>query len=745
MKLQSFRYLTTDSRSIFDPANTIFAAIRTDVADGHKYIADVLRRGIGAVLAEYIPAGCEEYSSKIVVVENVAAALADMARERLEDVKDGIVVTGSVGKTTMKELLYTALRSAAVDARRSPRSWNSAIGLPLAIWEMRSTVGDTIITEAGIDGPGQGGVLADILGASHGIGVITPLTDEHDEAFASHDAKVREKLEIVKHCKVVFYAATEEDGTVPARRPAILAATEGGSTMVPVRQGAHPTIYHALAAAVLEYMGVDVDVDALPLVDKRREITTGAHVNTIVRDRFTPDVLSLRDALDFAVRHGVDGRRKVLVLGDLLPYESFTEAADLARAFGFDDTLTADEALTRAGGWHDTQVLIFGAETPELSAFADEIESAGHDTTLEVDLDALIYNYNYYRHLLPPDTGIVAMVKASAYGLGPMEIGKALQSHGAAYLAVAVIDEGLVLRDAGITMPVMVLNPVTNRYPALFAEGLEPAVFSFDELDRLIAEADKAGVKGYPIHIKLDTGMHRVGFIADQLPELIERLKATDAVRVRSVFSHLATADCLDMDEYTRGQLAVFAGDISTLRAGLGYDFLRHILNTAGMMRFVPDAPGYEMARLGIGLYGISPLPGANPLHTVATFSSRIISLKHWPKDTPIGYGCNGHTSEADSIIATVPVGYADGVDRRLGNGRAHFMVRGVPCPTIGNICMDLCMVDVTAVPGVAVGDAVEIFGRHMPVERLADTLGTIPYEVLTSVAGRVKRIYVKK
>lgn len=740
MNLDSFKYLTTDSRAIFDPASTVFAAIRTEVADGHKYIAGVLARGTAAVIAEYIPAGCEKYASKIVLVENVAATLAEMARRRLVGVAGGIAITGSVGKTTVKELIYTVLRAAGIPAVRSPRSWNSAIGLPLAVWQM-TTIGaktsvpsPVIITEAGIDGPGQGRILGDILGRSHHIGVITPLTDEHDEAFESHADKVREKLDILAGCSKIFCTADDYE-----------VIRSAGVTAKAVNQGAHPSIYHALAAAVLDELSVVADVDDIPLVDKRRYITAGARGNTIIRDRFTPDLVSLADALDFAVRHSADRRRKVLVLGGLMAGESYAEAAAQAHHYGFDAAMTAAEALCEAGRWCRTQVLIFGAETPQLVAFAEEIESAGHDTTLEVDLDALIYNYNYYRHLLPPDTGIVAMVKASAYGLGPIEIGKALQSHGAAYLAVAVIDEGLVLRDAGITMPVMVLNPVTNRYPALFAGTLEPAVFSFDELDRLIAEAKKAGVKDYPIHIKLDTGMHRVGFVAEALPELITRLKATDAVRVRSVFSHLATADCLDMDEYTRGQLAVFAADVAVLQEGLGYDFMRHILNTAGMMRFAADAAGCEMARLGIGLYGISPLTGDNPLHTVATFGSRIISLKHWPKDTPIGYGCNGHTAADDSIIATVPVGYADGVDRRLGNGRVQFMVRGVPCPTIGNICMDLCMVDVTAVPGVAVGDSVEIFGRSIPVERIARALGTIPYEVLTSVAGRVKRIYVKK
>lgn len=334
------------------------------------------------------------------------------------------------------------------------------------------------------------------------------------------------------------------------------------------------------------------------------------------------------------------------------------------------------------------------------------------------------------------------MVKASAYGMGAEEIGRALQSQGAAYLAVAVVDEAVALRDAGITMPVMVLNPITNRYHTLFSYNLEPAIFSPEELNRMLAEAKTEGVSGFPIHIKIDTGMHRVGFLENQIDYIAEVLQGQENVRVASVFTHLATADCLDMDEYTAGQIEAFQRIAGKLAYRLGYNPKRHYLNTAGMMRFA-DSGDYDMARLGIGLYGISPYAGPEAafLKPVAAFRSRIISLKHWPAGTPIGYGCKGRT-ERDSIIATVPVGYADGVNRHLGNGGAGFVVRGVECPTIGNICMDLCMVDVTDAQGVSVGDSVEIFGSQMPVERLAERLGTIPYEILTSVSPRVRRTY---
>lgn len=738
------KHIVVDSRSVFDPRNTVFAAISTGVGDGNKYIKDLHDKGVHDFIVDR-PAAAD-ISAFFEQVPNVTAHLAAMAAERLFGFCGGIVITGSIGKTTMKELLYRALLPHC-SVRRSPRSWNSGIGLPLAILDMTRTGADAdhFITEAGIDAPGQGRILGNILGDSHPVAIITPITDEHDEAFASHADKIREKIQIIRGCKTIIYA--DCDPILSAELNAL-----DGIRIIPVIQDSHPTIFHALAVAAMHEMGFPEDVDSIPLVNKRREIAAGSFGNTIFRDSFTPDMRSLQDALDFMRRQASPLQPTVLFYGSLLDEDDSTEEriAELAKGFGVGTAkritpdLLAD--IHRGDKYRNMQILLFGIPDGLFENIAEALESAGHRTTLEVDLDALAHNFNHYRSLVPTGTGIVAMVKASAYGMGAIEVGKTLQSIGAAYLAVAVIEEGIALREAGINMPIIVLNPVTNRYPALFAHRLEPAVFSSDELRRLISEAEAADAKDYPVHIKLDTGMHRVGFIESQLEEVPEILSGTDAVKVSSAFSHLATADCLDMDCYTNGQLALFTRMTENLRKELGYPFRRHILNTAGMMRFADFGP-YEMARLGIGLYGISPYPGhdGDALRPVASFRSNIISLKQWPEGTPVGYGCKGRTSAADSVIATVPVGYADGINRRFGNGAASFVVDGVECPTIGNICMDLCMIDVTDVPNVAVGDTVEIFGPHMPVERLADILGTIPYEVLTSVSPRVKRVYSRK
>lgn len=768
---EGLKYLVTDSRSAVYPAQTVFAALKTAVGDGHKYIGELYERGVRTFLVETLPDTPKFPEAVFVVVKSVAESLALLAKERLSGYDGGIVVTGSIGKTKFKELLFSTLAK-EFKVRRSPASWNSSIGVPQAVWKM--TDGEMpryIITEAGIDAPSQGDFLRSIIGESHKTGVITPVTDEHDGEFASHTDKIREKLKIVEDCNLIIYADTDPE---LRRELEALGESRGDLRLVAVRQADEPTVYHALVKAFLAATGNERLYDPLiPLVDSRREIQKGIYGNTLISDYFTPDLQSLSAALDFMRRQSGGMNASVLILGPLLTvgedvktvYEkAFRIAADYGitkilccsdecaglepdipegveiSISSFSDSRILDEY--HAGNLlRDSRILLFGM-SPQ---FSEALFGAGHDTVLEVNLDAIIHNYNLYRRKLPAGTGMVGMVKASAYGMGAVEVGRTLQSLGASYLAVAVVDEAIDLRNAGITMPIMVLNPVTNQSAALFAYSIEPAVFSIEELELLIETARREGVTDRPVHIKLDTGMHRVGFTESQLPALVERLRSQDSVRVASVFSHLATADCTDLDDYTRSQLESFYSMTRRIEEGLGYAFKRHILNTAGIMRFADCGP-YEMARLGIGLYGVSPLGASENegLKPVATFKSRIISLKTWPKGTPIGYGCRGIT-ERECVIATIPAGYADGVNRFLGRGNASFTVKGIPCKTIGNICMDLCMIDVTDVPGVSVGDEVEIFGEETPVEVLAERLGTIPYELLTWVSPRVRRIYYRR
>ncbi len=763
----------TDSRSLACTEGIMFAALQTEVNDGHKYIPELYNQGVRIFLVENMPHDIDTMSDAFFIqVSSVIDSLEALAMFLVENATYmHFVVTGSYGKSAVKEILYTSALPHC-RAAHSPRSFNSRLGIILSLIE--NTLGkspELIITEAGIDGPGQADKVLRLF-TGHLTGIITPITEEHDRNFPSHKDKVSEKLRMLENCDTIVYDSSDKDLVILLRQ---MQSRKKNLRLIPVDSNSinneSPTIYHALAKAALpDYYNSSVSV-----VSPRIGIRCCENGNMVVRDDFTPDLRSLRDVLDTARRQATPTRPCVAILGDILHhtmtldeiYGLYASAFELCRLFGFQkvyyvgcelrdstfiwpanviplESSTQIASLADGNTITDSLVLLFGKNNPELDCLAASLESASHETSLEIDLDALTANYNIYRRMLPQGTGIVGMVKADAYGTGAVEIGKTLQSIGAAYLAVAVIDEGISLRKAGITMPIMVLNPITNRYPALFAHKLEPAVFSIEELKRLIAEAESAGCIAYPVHVKLDTGMHRVGFVDNQLGELCSMLGQTEAVRIESVFSHLATADCLDKDDYTAMQLEAFYQMTDAISKRLGRTFKRHILNTAGMMRFSDCGP-YEMARLGIGLYGISPYSESRlKLKTVATFRSRIISLKRWPAGTPIGYGCKGRT-DRESIIATVPVGYADGIDRHMGRGAASFVVKGVECPTIGNICMDLCMIDVTDVCEPKVGDSVEIFGKEMPIKRIANTLGTIPYEILTSVSPRVKRIYTRK
>ncbi len=775
------KYLHTDSRSVFDPENTVFTAIHTGIADGHKYIPELYNRGVREFIVDYGFDASPYPDATFHYVEDTLAALRDIASRRLADATDvcQVVITGSRGKTTVKELINRRLTDEGYNVARSPRSWNSRIGVPAGIIENVEEASDgIIITEVGIDGPGQAGFYRSLLRPK--IGILTPTSNEHDESFpGGHAEKIREQLSVLNGAKTIIF-----DDSDQAVGP-LIAELYPSCKTVAVRG-----IKELVSAALNEIYtqrGKDSNIPNngnMPYISTRIDVEDVAHGNVLIFDRFTHDLRSLRDALDFMRRRFTPDRKNTVILSDFTHApdlsagqlaEMYCSAAGLLKSFGvervitigpetkrffdfadfndesfaFDDTATLSNAVDE-GFLGNGQLLLLKADPRfEPQEIARQIEQARHDTTLEVDLDALLHNYNYYRSLLPEGTGLIAMVKASAYGLGALEISKTLQSAGAVYLAVAVVDEGVALRKAGVTMPILILNPMTNKYGALFSEQLQLAVFSVDELKRLLSEAEIHGVSTVDVHIKLDTGMHRLGFTKEQLPELVNVLhEAGDKVRVRSIFSHLATADCLDMDEYTTMQRRTFDEMSSMLMDALPYkkSVKRHLLNTAGIERYGHSESAYDMGRLGLGLYGISPVPelpsGLN-LKPVARLVSTIISLKEWPENTPIGYGCRGVT-ERPSFIATVPVGYADGLNRHLGRGKANFMIKGVECPTIGNICMDLCMVDVTDVPDVRVGDEVEIFGPSMPVERLAKTLDTIPYEILTSVSPRVHRAYLK-
>ncbi len=762
----SFDTFLIDSRSLTFPDRSVFCAIRTEASDGHRYIAAMARKGVRAFLIESepetMPAGC--VFMKVGSVPEAIAALGTEARARFKGTL--VAVTGSAGKTVVKEMLYRILLQ-EMNVYRSPRSWNSRLGVPLSLIEMPVDARVAVI-EAGIDTVGDMEAHASMLRPD--IGVLTAITDEHAAGFASMEEKIREKLRLFAgtECKMIFY-----DGMRPMTGDIIKDAYLDRHLVAVGRPTAEQTDI-SLALAVAGALGCRQPAPPLPMVSSRLDVHEGVNDCLMICDNFTHDLRSVQSALDFMRRRAIPARSNTVILGDLVhspaddPAALYAGVGMLMAAFGVDRVIAvgpeassnapalasavkvettddADDFLARydINSFTSETILISGEAGARFGEIRDMLENPRHDTIFEINLDSLVHNFNYYRSLVEPSTGLIAMVKASAYGTGAPGIARTLQAQGAAYLAVAVVDEGVELRRSGITMPIMVLNPITTNYKALFDYRLEPSVFSLRELDTLRVQAARSGVKDFPVHVKFDTGMHRVGFTEDEIDALADALLSQDSLRVSTMFSHLATADCLDQDEYTDFQLAVFERATARLCARLPYAVKRHILNTAGIMR-CPARYQYDYVRLGIGLYGVSPLPGPSPLKVVASLRSTIISLRHWEPGITVGYGRRGIVTRP-SVIATVPIGYADGVDRHLGCGAASFVVRGVECPTIGNICMDQCMVDVTDVPDVSIGDSVEVFGSSNHVERLADVLGTIPYELLTSVSPRVKRIYYRE
>lgn len=725
--------LLTDSRRVtksdIRAGNTAFVALRTKVGDGHRYIESLYDMGLRTFIVnnDFLPA--EDYFDEDTVfvtsdTNTLDFIIAEAGKRLSASRAKQIVITGSHGKTTAKELLYKAMLKAGIKVRRSPRTWNSAMGMTLGVFDCLEGDPEVIITESAIDAPGQAARVKPLLRPE--IGIITSITDEHDEAFDSHADKVAEKVALVSGAKTIYYVDTDDELT---------------------RQLAALNDCEVIAASSISEIVERISGQECPPVDfsTKVEIRQIPDRGIMVIDSFTNDI----ESLPLSVALACQRRNKAGLTVFLGDFEGDREKAKghIAENNGevyFFDKHDSHFIHTLHRDDFNGKLLLIKGGTDELITFFDE---ARHDTSLQIDLDALSHNYNVYRRLLPARTGLIGMVKADAYGHGALEVAKTLQNLGADYLAVAVVDEAVTLRRSGITMPIIVLNPITNRFEALVQYGLEPTIFSIEEL-----KCVEHGVKPYvrqriPVHIKLDTGMHRVGFSEEDIPELAERLNASSVLMPSTIFSHLATADCRDKDESTHAQLKLFEGMAAKLSSSLNTTPKRHILNTAGIAVHADIAPRYELARLGIGLYGISPVKEGHDksLRPVAVLTTTIIALHHYPEGTSIGYGGNAITKRP-TTIATLPIGYADGIDRRLGNGRTELFINGIPCPTFGNICMDLMMIDVTeAVKSgakVEIGSEVEIFGRHRSVADLAGTLGTIPYEILTDISPRVRRTY---
>ena len=802
-------WLLTDSRSLCFPEETLFFALKSTRNDGHRYIEDLYRRGVrnfvveAKGIAEYCPNGSVTAmaDANFLIVPSPLAALQRLAERHRDEFNIPIVgITGSNGKTMVKEWLYQLLLPSQKIVR-SPRSYNSQIGVPLSVWLLNEQT-EIGIFEAGISQPGEMMALRDIIQPT--IGVLTSLGSAHQENFRSMEEKCMEKLElmhdteamvycsdndIVSRCirrmqykgekiawsqcdeQVAFFVKRIEIKDQTARITYIWQGEENTYSIPFIDEASIEDTITCAAVALRIGLTPGQLADRMPKLEPvamRLEVKEGQRGCLLINDSYNSDINSLDIALDFMQRRESAGSlTKTLILSDIFqtgttPDKLYAQVSDLAVKRGINKFIGIGPELSAQAdriqiadkqffadvnhflssdafaALHHELILLKGARPFGFDQITEQLEQKVHETILEVNLNAVVENLNYYRSFLKPETKMVCMIKADGYGAGAVEIARTLQDHRVDYLAVAVADEGVTLRKAGITANIMIMNPEMTAFKTMFDYDLEPEVYSFRLLDALIKAARKEGITGWPVHIKLDTGMHRLGFDpVDDMDELIDRLKHQNAVIPRSVFSHFVGSDSDDFDAFSAQQFALFEEGSSKLQSAFSHKILRHIDNSAGIEHF-PERQ-LDMCRLGLGLYGIDSRDN-RILNTVSTLKTTILQMHHVPAGETVGYSRKGKL-DRDSVIAAIPIGYADGLNRHLGNRHGYCLVNGQKAEYVGNICMDVAMIDVTDIP-CQEGDQVEIFGEHLPVTVLSDAIDTIPYEVLTGVSNRVKRIY---
>ena len=802
------RFLLTDSRRLVFPKSAVFFALETSKNDGHNYMAGLIEKGVGCFVVSRLPEN-QEWLKKaaFILTNNTLEALQKLVAAHRQQFSIPVIgITGSNGKTIVKEWLSQLLADRFFVVK-NPKSYNSQTGVPLSVWQM-DHFHEMGIFEAGISQPGEMEKLEKIIRPEHGI--FTNIGPAHDEGFPGRENKIMEKLKLFAGSELLVYRADNEllESSIKSWKEShagirLFRWGMAGDTDMQllrvekfqnhtqvevriqekIRQFTLPFTDDASVENVLHciaYMhccGFDNLAEKLlrlQPVAMRLQLRQGINNCILIDDAYNSDVLSLGVALDF-LNTQVKQKGKTLILSDILQAgvsasRLYDEVADLVRAKNIqnfigigpdvssrssdfkglnalffqsteDFLINHDPALFR-----DQGILLKGARDFGFERISSKLQFKDHQTVLEIDLDALVHNLNVYKSMLKPGVKIAAMVKAFSYGSGSYEIAGVLQYHQIDYLAVAFADEGKELRNAGITMPIMVLNPELHNLDILFRYRLEPEVYSVDLLKRLMQEAElnlsSPKQSNFPIHIKLDSGLHRMGFMEDELDELLKILQKNSLLKVASVFSHLAASDLPQFDDFTHEQLKRFERMTEKLEAGLGYGFLKHMANSAAISRF-PEAQ-LDMVRLGIGMYGVDGNKDVEAhLQTVNTFKSVISQIKTVPAGETVGYNRAGHLKK-ETRIGIVPVGYADGLSRRLSNGRGYLLVNGQKAPIIGNISMDMCTVDITGLNANA-GDEVIIFGKDLPVTLLAEKLETIPYEIFTSIAARVKRVYFQE
>jgi alanine racemase len=797
-------HISIDSRSLQNGSKTLFFALSGVNNDAHLYIPELIEKGVQNFVVHHIPKNSEG-KANFLIVKNTLTALQQFA-SYYRDLFDFPVIglTGSNGKTIVKEWLNFLL-SPDYNVIRSPKSYNSQVGVPLSVIAIneKHNLG---IFEAGISTVNEMSKLENIIKPT--IGVLTNIGPAHDEGFEKLEQKIKEKLLLFKKSKVIVYQKNElvdqclkafcEEYPVNDRALFSWSFTDSTADVfilekenknektviqyqyqseffdleIPFSDSA--SVENAISCLlVLLYFNYDFEtiqgrMKMLYPVEMRLEVKNGINNCSIIDDSYSSDFQSLKIALDFLESQQKKNASKTVILSDIFQSgfsneELYSKVAQLIadnkvnRVIGIGPTISSfknkfSNIVTFQNtaefisdfetlNFNNETILIKGARSFQFEEIVSLLEEKTHETVLEINLDSISHNLNFFKAKLNPDVKIMVMVKAFGYGNGGLEIAKLLEHHKVDYLGVAFADEGMSLKNGGIKLPIMVLNPESTSFPSIIQYQLEPEIYSIKGLNAFLKIAREKNLKDFPIHIKLDTGMHRLGFEENTLDELIATLKGNTTVKVKSVLSHLATSDEMKHYDFVISQIDLFEKLSSKLISALDINPIRHILNTSGISNF-PDAQ-YNMVRLGIGLYGVSNDPAEQKyLEKVSTLKSIISQVRTIPTGDSVGYG-RRFMAEKETKIATIPIGYADGISRLWGNQVGFVTIKNQKAFIVGSVCMDMLMVDVSEID-CKEGDSVIIFGESPTVIEMAEALKTIPYEILTSISQRVKRVFFR-
>ena len=787
--------ISIDSRSLQNGAQTLFFTLVGPNNDAHSYIDELIAKGVANFVVDHIPYGLEP-KANFLVVKNTLDSLQQFAAYHRNLFDFPIIgITGSNGKTIVKEWLNFLL-SPDYNIIRSPKSYNSQVGVPLSVLAIneKHNLG---IFEAGISTINEMEKLETIIKPT--IGILTNIGSAHDEGFANIGEKIKQKVLLFQNAKVLIYnknktvaaflnpevksfswSCKDESADVFIVKKSILDKTilkirqknDHFDIKIPFQDDA--AIENAIQCMmVLLYFGYDYQtiesrMELLFPVEMRLKVKNGINHTTLIDDSYSSDFQSLKIALDFLESQKLY-KKKTVILSDIFQSglsneELYSKVSQLiisnkiARVIGIGETISQFKTkFLNCLTFKDTKdflthfeqlsfgtetILIKGARTFHFEKIVAALEEKTHETVLEINLNAISHNLNFYKSKLKKKTKMMVMVKAFGYGNGGFEIAKLLEHHNVDYLGVAFADEGISLKNDGIQLPIMVLNPETTSFSAIIQHQLEPEIYSLKGLRAFLKIAAQKKLKNFPIHIKLDTGMHRLGFEEENLDELISILKDTKSVVVKSILSHLATSDNLQHHDFTISQINLFEKLSSKLMRDLNIEPIRHLLNTSGISNF-PKAQ-YDMVRLGIGLYGISNNPDEQPqLENVGTLKSIISQIRKIDAGESVGYG-RRFIAKKTTVVATIPIGYADGISRHWGNGVGFVTINNAKAFILGSVCMDMLMVDVTEI-SCKEGDAVIVFGESPTVVYMAEQLQTIPYEILTSISQRVKRMFYRE